>query len=221
MAAEYACTACHTPFVSAYPLDERGLCALCRQDLPGYDAAFSYGFYDGALRRLIHLYKFERVETLAVPLGRHMALALPRDHRFDVIVPLPLHWRRQWTRGFNQAALLGREVSRRTGIPLAGRRALVRLRHAAPQSGLSSAARRRNAAGLFEVVDRQQIAGRRVILVDDVLTTGATAQSAARALKRAGAVHVTVLTLARADRRPLMADLRAISIEKAAEGASN
>lgn len=224
MAAEYACAACQTPFVSAYPLDRRGLCALCRrEETPGYDAAFSYGFYDGPLRRLIHLFKFQRVETLAVPLGRHMALALPRDRQFDLIVPMPLHWRRRWMRGFNQAALLAGEVSRRTGIPLAGRRALVRRRHAVPQSGLSSAARRRNATGLFEVVDRQQIAGRRIILVDDVLTTGATAQSAARALKRAGAVRVTVLTAARADRRPIMADLRAISVERAAasEGASH
>ena len=201
MAAEYACAACHTPFVSAYPPDERGLCALCRLGAPGYERAFSYGFYDGPLRRLIHLFKFERVPTLAAPLGRYLTAALPVDEpRFDLVVPMPLHWYRRWRRGFNQSELLGREVAGRLGLPMLAR-ALRRTRHAAPQSGLSSAARRRNVTGLFSVSDRQKVSGRRVLLVDDVLTTGATAQAAARALKSAGAAQVVVLTLARADRR--------------------
>jgi predicted amidophosphoribosyltransferase len=93
--------------------------------------------------------------------------------------------------------LLAGEVGRRLGLSLQTR-ALRRKRHAAPQSGLSSAARRRNVAGLFAVSDRRLIEGRRVLLVDDVLTTGATAQAAARALKSAGAAQVVVLTLARA-----------------------
>jgi ComF family protein len=200
MAAEYACSACHTPFISAHPLDSRGLCSLCRLGLPGYEGAYSYGFYEGPLRRLIHLFKFERVPTLAAPLGRYLVKALPDDRQFDVVVPMPLHWLRRWRRGFNQSGLLASEVGRRLGLPLQTR-ALRRKRHAAPQSGLSSAARRRNVAGLFAVSDRRLIEGRRVLLVDDVLTTGATAQAAARALKSAGAAQVVVLTLARADRR--------------------
>ena len=200
MAAEYACSACHTPFVSAHPLDSRGRCSLCRLGLPGYEGAYSYGFYEGPLRRLIHLFKFERVPTLAAPLGRYLVRALPDDRQFDVIVPMPLHWLRRWRRGFNQSELLACEVGRRRGLSLQTR-ALRRKRHAAPQSGLSSAARRRNLAGLFAVSDRRLIEGRRVLLVDDVLTTGATAQAAARALKSAGAAQVVVLTLARADRR--------------------
>jgi ComF family protein len=200
MSAEFACSACHTPFVSEHPLDSLGLCSLCRLGLAGYEGAYSYGFYDGPLRRLIQLFKFERVQSLARPLGGYLAQAVPRDRVFDVIVPMPLHWRRRWHRGFNQSELLAREVGRRLGIPLATK-ALSRKRHAPAQSGLSSAARRRNVAGLFAVSERRKIEGRRVLLVDDVLTTGATAQAAARALKHAGAAQVAVLTLARADRR--------------------
>ncbi len=217
MSAEYSCAACHTPFVSAHPLDTQGLCALCRRDLPGYDAAYSYGFYDGPLRRLIHLFKFERVDSLAGPLGKYLARALPLDRTFDVVVPMPLHWFRRWQRGFNQSELLAGQVARRFGLPVSGN-VLGRSRHTAPQSGLSSAARRRNVAGLFEVADRRLIEGRRVLLVDDVLTTGATAQSAARVLKRAGAAQVTVLTLARADRREWIDGLRTINIAANAEG---
>ena len=220
MAAEYSCAACHTPFVSSHPLDARGLCSLCRQGLPGYEGAYSFGFYDGPLRRLIHLFKFERVESLASPLGAYLARALPRDLSFDIVAPMPLHWFRRWRRGFNQSELLAGEVARRLGLPLASGRALRRLRHSAPQSGLSSAARRRNVAGLFDVADRRSIEGRRVLLVDDVLTTGATAQAAARALKRAGAAQVIVLTLARADRREWIDALRTIKIAVNAEGAA-
>ncbi len=200
MSAEFACSVCRTPFVSAYPLDARGVCSLCRLGLTGYEGAFSYGFYEGPLRRLIHLFKFEGVPSLAAPLGRYLVRALPRDCQFDVIVPMPLHWYRKWRRGFNQSELLAQEVARKLGLPVSAG-ALRRKRHAAPQSGLSSAARRRNVAGLFSVADSSQVEGRRVLLVDDVLTTGATAQAAARALKRAGAAQVAVLTIARADRR--------------------
>ncbi|MCC6537464.1 MAG: ComF family protein [Bryobacterales bacterium] len=205
MSAEFACAACRTPFLTPHPLDaQTGLCLMCGQGLCAYEGAYSYGFYEGALRRLIHLYKFDRVETLARPLGRYLARALPRDgEAFDVLVPMPLHWRRRWARGFNQSALLAREAARHLGLPVA-EGALRRIRHAPPQSGLTSAARRRNVSGLFTVPPSAsaEVRGRRVLLVDDVLTTGATARAAASALKRGGgAAQVSVLTLARADRR--------------------
>jgi ComF family protein len=147
---------------------------------------------------------------LAAPLGRYLTKALPVDGPlFDLVVPMPLHWFRRWRRGFNQSELLAREVSRRLGLPMAAG-VLARRRHAPPQSGLSSAARRRNVAGLFSVKDRLEVEGRRVLLVDDVLTTGATAQSAARALKSAGAAQVVVLTLARADRREFVSVAKAV-----------
>ena len=163
----------------------------------GFDAAYTFGSYEGALRDLIHLFKYGRIQTLAGPLGRLLAQALPRDQSFDLIVPMPLHWRKRWRRGFNQSALLARQIARRTSVPV--RNVLRRVRHTAAQAGLTNAKRRLNVSGAFRA--RMRLDGQRVLLIDDVMTTGATAASCARAIKLAGASHVTLLTLARADRR--------------------
>lgn len=125
--------------------------------------------------------------------------ALPREEQFDVIVPMPLHWRKRLQRGFNQAELLAKVVSRRSGVGITN--ALRRRKQTDPQAGLTRSQRRTNVAGAFEVSRREQVEGRHVLLIDDVLTTGATAGACAAALKRAGARRVTLLTLARADRR--------------------
>jgi ComF family protein len=199
MAAEYFCVQCRAPFRNAFPLDEQGLCALCRRGVSGFNAAYSYGFYEGELRELIHLFKYGRVQTLAKPLGRFLALALPREESFDTIVPMPLHWRKRWERGFNQADLLAREISRRTHTPV--RNALRRVRFTATQAGLTNAKRRKNVSGAFRPRGEQALGGQRVLLVDDVMTTGSTAAACARALKMAGARRVVLLTLARTDRR--------------------
>jgi ComF family protein len=185
--------------LNAFPLDENGLCGLCRRGLRGYDAAYSYGAYSGTLRKLIQLLKYRGIETLAEPLGRWLSIALPRDKRFDVIVPMPMHWRRRWARRFNQAELLARALSRRTGLPLVD--AARKQRSTPPQAGLTGPQRRANMSGVFQARRPAAIRGRSVLLVDDVLTTGATAAACARALKSAGAKSVTVLTVARADRR--------------------
>ena len=197
--AEYFCVCCRTPFLNAFPLDEQGRCGLCRRGVSGFDAAYSFGFYEGELRELIHLFKYGRVQTLAKSLGKLLALALPRDQRFDLIVPMPLHWRRRWSRGFNQADLLSREIGRRTSIPV--KNAVRRVRSTTTQAGLTNAKRRANVSGAFRVRRRGSLHGQRILLIDDVMTTGATAASCARALKRAGAKQVTLLTLARVDRR--------------------
>jgi competence protein ComFC len=190
-------------------LDENGRCALCRLGMTGYDAVYSYGSYEGTLRTLVHLYKFEKIHTLAKPLAGFMARVLPRQERFDVVVPVPLHWRRRWQRGFNQSELLAREIARRWNAPVV--KAVHRLKPTSPQSGLTNAKRRANVAGAFGTSPRwsiwparrepRRLEGARVLLVDDVLTTGATAAACARLLKRAGAKHVAVLTVARTDRR--------------------
>ncbi len=199
LAAEYFCVCCRTPFRNRFPLDEQGRCPLCRLGLRGFDAAYSYGAYEGVLRELIHLFKYGRIRTLARPLGEYLAVAIPHDQRFDLIVPVPLHWRRRLARGFNQAALLAAAVARRYALPVAP---AVRRRRGTPsQAGLTNAQRRANMAGAFRVRRPEQVRGRRVLLVDDVMTTGATAAACAAALKRAGASHVTLLTLARVDRR--------------------
>ncbi len=199
LAAEYFCIQCRAPFRNAFPLDEQGRCGLCRRGVSGFDAAYSFGFYEDELRELIHLFKYGRVQTLAKPLGRLLAMALPREQSFDVIVPMPLHWRKRWQRGFNQSQLLAAEIGRRTHVPV--RRALRRVRFTPSQAGLTNAKRRQNVSGAFRAVKRLALAGKRVLLVDDVLTTGATAASCARALKLAGVQQVTLLTLARVDRR--------------------
>jgi ComF family protein len=187
------------PFVNRFPLDESGRCALCRMGLRGFDAVYSYGSYEGTLRQLVHLFKYGGVRPLARPFGRFMIQALPRDASFDVIVPMPLHWFKQWQRGFNQADLLAREIGKKWGVPV---RNLIRRRRAtSPQAGLTNAKRRANVRGAFRIARGKPLQGMRVLLVDDVVTTGATASACARVLKRAGAAHVALLALARTDRR--------------------
>jgi len=161
--------------------------------------AYCYGAYEGTLRQLIHLFKYSGMKPLARTLAAYLASALPRDQRFDVVVPMPLHWRRRWKRGFNQSALLARLIARRCSIPMVN--AVRRTRATAAQAGLSNAKRRENVAGAFRVKKPRAVEGRRVLLIDDVMTTGATASACAVALKRGGASSVTLLALARVDRR--------------------
>jgi len=200
MIAEFYCVSCRTPFQNGFPLDSEGRCALCRGGLRGFDAAYCFGAYEGTLRELIHLYKYGRVRTLWQPLAGLLAAALPLDERFDAVTPVPLHWRKQWQRGFNQSDLLARAIARRRGIPVVA--ALRRTRATQPQAGLSNTRRRSNVAAAFRCRrGAQTLAGKRVLLIDDVMTTGSTAAACARALKQAGAAGVVLLTLARVDRR--------------------
>jgi ComF family protein len=192
LAAAFFCASRGTPFENAFPLDEEGRCALCRHGLRGFDAAYCYGAYEGLLREWVHLYKYGRVKAMAGPLVELLAAALPRNEHLDCVVPVPLHWRRCWERGFNQAELLARGIGRKCHIPLV--RALRRVRHTPTQMNLSNAARRKNVTAAFAC--RRSVAGHRVLLVDDVLTTGATAACAAR-LRRSGAARVVLLTAAR------------------------
>ena len=197
--AEHFCSCCHTPFINEYPLDKHGVCAACRSGLRGFDRAACFGFYEGSLRSLIHLYKYAGMKPLARTLAGFMERAMDADQRFDAVVPVPLHWRKKWQRGFNQAELLARHISRRRHIPLL--QALRRKRPTAVQASLAVAGRRRNVAGAFAVLHGAALAGKRILLIDDVMTTGATASACAAVLKRGGAKSVSLLTLARVDRR--------------------
>ncbi len=198
--AEHFCSRCHAPFLNASPLDEEGRCALCRLGASGFDRAYAFGEYGGTLRKLIHLFKYDGMKPLANRLGMMLASALPRDEAFDAIVPMPLHWRRRLVRGFNQSDLLAQFLSKRLNAPVV--RALTRRKHTQPQAGLTNAQRRTNVAHAFRTNGRK-LQDLRVLLVDDVLTTGATAAAAAHVLKRADASRVTVLAVARADRRQM------------------
>jgi len=207
--AEFYCISCRTPFVNEFPLDSEGRCALCRSGLRGFDAAYSFGSYGGTLRELIHLLKYSRMSPLARPLGGLLLRSLPRDEAFDSIVPVPLHWRRQWDRGFNQSEALARELARSTGLPVC--KSLRRVKSTAAQAGLSNSGRRNNVAQAFQCHRADAVKGRRILLVDDVMTTGSTATACARALKSAGAVRVSLLTVARADRRLAVRGARSLN----------
>src|ERR1019366_7054313 len=141
------CAVCSTPFQNAFPLDEQGVCAACRAGLLRFDRAACFGFYEGTLRALIHLYKYSGMKALAAPLSRLLDRVIPPELQFDAVVPVPLHWRKQWDRGFNQADLLARHVAKRRNIPVL--HALRRRRATATQAGLARAGRRRNVAGAF------------------------------------------------------------------------
>jgi ComF family protein len=166
---------------------------------PSYDRARAAVRYDDVARALVHRFKYSDHLELAPMLGQWMARAgreLTRDA--DALVPVPLHWRRLWARRFNQSAALAAAVSRAAGVPLLGE-TLRRVRATPQQVGLDKSGRARNVQGAFGVPPerRADIAGRRLILVDDVLTSGATVDACARALLRAGAAHVDVLVFAR------------------------
>lgn len=144
---EYCCSRCRTPFLNAHPLDEHGLCALCRLDLTEFEWSWSYGLHEGRLRKLIHLFKYRGMRPLAPVLGGWLARAYPRGERFDALVPMPLHWWKYLRRGFNQSALLAQEVSRRTGVPLLA--SVRRSRSTKAQACLTRAQRRDNVRAAF------------------------------------------------------------------------
>ncbi|HEY3790316.1 MAG TPA: ComF family protein [Bradyrhizobium sp.] len=166
---------------------------------PAYQRARAAVRYDDVARTLVHALKYQDRTDLAPAMGRWMARA-GREllGEADALVPVPLHWRRGWSRRYNQSGALARVVERQTGVKLISE-ALQRVRPTQQQIGLSRTERASNVQGAFKVAtDRKaDIAGRRVILVDDVLTSGATVDACARALLRAKAAQVDVLVFAR------------------------
>lgn len=153
----------------------------------------SFGIYDGALAEAINLYKFHGIKRLYRPLGK---LLLEFDlTSFDTVLPVPLSHRGIRDRGFNQSLLLAKAISSRVKIPLISDR-LIKIRETPPQIGLNAKERTANLKGAFRVDGK--FTGFRLLLIDDVMTTGATANECSKQLLKAGAVDVTVLTLARA-----------------------
>lgn len=194
------CSGCGLFFRGAAALHGTGLCRLCRQGVFVFRQARSFAPYEGALRGLIHCLKYNGFRPLARPLAGYLAEVLERleGGSWDLILPIPLHPRRQRERGFNQAELLAARLAKLAGLPLAATDC-IRVRETRPQTGLRAAERRRNVAGAFDVPRPQRVKSRRLLLVDDVLTTGATADACAQALLAAGAEGVWVVTLARAN----------------------
>ena len=192
------CARCGLPF--EHDRGANAECGACLAEPPRYTSARAALRYGGPARKTLLALKHGDRQHLARLMAPHMmraAGALLAPAAADILlVPVPLHRWRLWRRGFNQSALLAQVLAARSGAPLAID-AIVRVRATAISRGLGQKARTRNVRGAFRISDRTTVAGRRVILVDDVLTTGATAQACARVLRRAGASEVHILTWAR------------------------
>lgn len=189
-AAQPRCTRCWQP-------SEVSPCARCRTSPPPFEALRTPFAFEGPARRALLEAKFQGVTAVLAPLAEAAADVVPTDWRVELVVPVPLHPRRERQRGYNQAALLAEGVARRLGAPVeAG--ALRRLRATPPQAGLDLGARSRNLEGAF-ACDIASVQGRRVLLVDDITTTGATFAACARTLLDGGAASVVCLAITRED----------------------
>ena len=193
------CPSCGIPF-QIIDADSEHLCGKCSLDLPSFSGARSFGYYRAELSRLVRGFKFEGRRNLSALLSPLLAEAFSNSWdraQFDLIVPVPLHPKRRRERGYNQSAILAHSLGRLIGIP-ADESALNRMSQTLPQVGLTDAERVKNVRGAFTCRKPDRVAGKRILLVDDVMTTGATVHSASRSLLEGGALRVSVLTLARA-----------------------
>lgn len=199
------CLACGRPYGTEQGVDH--VCPDCLANPMAFEAARAAGVYDQPLKTLIHQYKYQGRTELARPFGRMLWNALLRFYdprEFDVIIPVPLHWFRRFRRGFNQAALLVRhwhqyaaEGGMRWRPCAVAPHLMSRRRRTSAQTGLGRRQRAANLKDAFIVRHPDAVHGQRILLVDDVLTTGTTAVECTKALMSAGADVVKILTLAR------------------------
>ncbi|MBM7582620.1 ComF family protein [Caldicoprobacter guelmensis] len=179
------------------PVVEEGICNDCAYVLYHFEQAVSVLHYTPEIKQLIHRFKYGGVSYLSRTLGWWMVQAFEQrcNWNVDVIVPVPLHSRRQRQRGFNQSALLARELGRYIGVTV-NEDVLVRKKYTSPQAGLSKFQRMQNLQGAFEVKAPEAVRDKSVLLIDDVFTTGSTVDECSRVLLEAGARKVYVFTLA-------------------------
>jgi ComF family protein len=197
------CRICGEKLFSLHTQNEDGaLCGICRRAAPHYSKAVSYGAYDGVLRELIHLFKYNRIRPAGRVLGDFLNQSLAGADLPDslLLIPVPLWRNKRQARGFNQAEAIAKAfVSLKpSGSIQLDTASLVRTRETASQTGLSRHQRRTNVRGAFAVTRPEKIRGRSILLVDDVMTTGTTVNECSRVLLRAGAKEVFVATVARA-----------------------
>lgn len=219
------CVACgaYVPFPSPFPLCERcqgrivflrericlrcgrampsgsaPLCHMCRRVTYHFEYARAVSVYASPIREAIHAFKYRGVVSLARFFGMLLVAyceEFPFLKEVDLVLPVPLHPAREWERGFNQAALLAEFVGEALRIPVA-LRGVSRIRPTLPQVGLKARDRRKNVEGAFRVKDQEIIQGKRILVIDDVLTSRATVESLSRTLKEAKAGRVFVLAVA-------------------------
>ncbi|HEX9344367.1 MAG TPA: ComF family protein, partial [Candidatus Acidoferrum sp.] len=182
---------------------DESVCRECRERGFAFDAARSFGIYDGALARAIVLMKYDRIEPLGAWFAKRLIEAerkLPPELAADLIVPVPLHRTRQKERGFNQVDLFGRPLARKLGLPY--RPVLLKRERARPEKHLLHFEERWEAVrGAFVIREGGRVDNLRILLLDDVMTSGATLDACSRALREAGAKSVAGLTIARAVRQ--------------------
>ncbi|MGE3690483.1 MAG: ComF family protein, partial [Novosphingobium sp.] len=193
---EPSCALCQRPFADG--LREGAICAPCMADPPRHDGIAAATIYNDASRKLVLAFKHGRRIALAPMMARLMAARLRGVDAEWIAVPVPLHRWRLWRRGFNQAAVLAAEIARQRGLKL-DVDALVRRKATPVLGGLGARARARALSGAIAVLPghRERLRGAKVLLVDDVLTSGATSHACVSALKRAGAAQVVVCCFAR------------------------
>ena len=219
--AQGVCSVCGEALLSPYAFSDpngEARCGLCRRLEPPFAKAAAYGSYEGGLRELIHLLKYEQVRPAANVLGRMLAEAIEElQASFGgvplLVIPVPLHARKLRQRGFNQSELITRAALK---LKSAGEQltlapaVLERRRETRSQIGLTRHQRRENMRGAFAVTKAEEVRGREFLLVDDVFTTGTTVSECARMLRRAVASRVWVATVA----RTLKAEAQQASIEE-------
>jgi competence protein ComFC len=192
------CQKCSEPFEGA--ITSEFTCANCAHRTIHFEAAVAAYRSRGIVRQIIHDFKYGHQIYLRQPVGRWLRAALDdarlRHCRFDIIIPVPLHPTRQRERGFNQASLLAELLSAEVSIP--SKLLLERVRYTTTQTALDRAERMENLYNAFRLRKNMDVRGLRVLLIDDVLTTGSTLSECARILKRAGAISVHAATAARA-----------------------
>ena len=197
------CHRCGMPLSGPIPpatQDGLTVCAGCKSSTRSLDGLVAYAFHSDPLRQAIHQFKYADLRSLAAPLGKLMAQGwselTPPGCEIDAVVPVPLHVKRLRERGYNQAALLARELASHLGRPVV-EDVLVRTRATAPQVDLNAKERQSNVKDAFRCL-KDSLETRRVMLVDDVCTTGSTLEAAAEALRESGVSFVWAYTLARA-----------------------
>lgn len=197
---EPCCELCGFPFdfkLTELNKAETAFCGRCAAKRPAYDRARAAFVYDDASRSLVLRFKHGGETEGVAMFAKQMRRAGRRlIEGADVIIPVPLHSRRLARRRFNQSALLARAVSSQSGVPFDSN-SLLRKRYTPSQGGQSYVGRRRNVSGAFTVKSESKLRGKSIILIDDVMTTGATLESCARTLKRAGASRVDAIVLSR------------------------
>lgn len=186
------CAACGLPLRAT----DAECCVVCLARPPRIARTRAAVAYDELSRSLVLRLKYGRKVAIARTMARYMAPLIGEQPEGAVLVPVPLHRGRLWQRGFNQSAIVARELSRCTGLA-SNPAVLRRVKRTPPLKGLSLRQRRRVVAGAFRVDDRSAVEGRTVLLIDDVLTTGSTANACARELRRAGAARVELISWAR------------------------